>query len=390
MFRAILLSIAFPAIAGGLSLQQPVADNPRPVRVLKQPGVQDIEFVRFEFQEPALYHLRVHYGEIDGEPRTGEKYGVAASIGGEEAIASVSFDAIDGSGRMIQRVPMARTREHGYSEFLGLMEVPAQPFRIVMSGEGVDGRTFRLVYARLFNPMDVAKAPSRPHRDMPGDMAAAFEQMLAELAPETIAKREALVAGNAGGQIVMPQMQVSALSYAPLLSPSGRPIGVRVTYDVTFSEHGEYSPHLFVSPVEKGDILIDTNPMNVVKSRITPVPGELQGVKYEYMYKTARSEHRHVAVFLYQPGTVYKFEVELVPNFIGFERDNVTPCFAGKDFQLKWNGQDRLALRLEAPEPAKYRLSIDTAGVKGVLENFYSERTFHQTFIAEGLRNCER
>jgi hypothetical protein len=74
-------------------------------------------------------------------------------------------------------------------------------------------------------------------------------------------------------------------------------MGVRVTYEVTFSENGEYSPHLFVSPVEKGDILIDTNPMNVVKSRITPVPGELQGVKYEYMYKTARSEHRHVAAF---------------------------------------------------------------------------------------------
>ncbi|HVH55060.1 MAG TPA: hypothetical protein VM791_02315 [Vicinamibacterales bacterium] len=80
MPRLLFLLFALPTIAGQLSV--PAA--PRTLQNIAQPPkVEDIEFVDFRFEQPQLYHLRAHYGPIEGEPSAGVQYGVEAVIGGE-------------------------------------------------------------------------------------------------------------------------------------------------------------------------------------------------------------------------------------------------------------------------------------------------------------------
>jgi hypothetical protein len=66
----------------------------------------------------------------------------------------------------------------------------------------------------------------------------------------------------------------------------------------------------------------------------------------------------------------------------------VVPCFAAKDWQQPSKGQDKLTRRLTTEGPAKFKLYILAAGLEGMLENFYSEKTFYEAFTAEGMRNC--
>jgi len=68
--------------------------------------------------------------------------------------SSDMIDAIDAGGATIQRIAIARqaTGIPSDSEFLGLMTVPDQPFRIRLSGETIDGRSVRRTFERRFEP----------------------------------------------------------------------------------------------------------------------------------------------------------------------------------------------------------------------------------------------
>ena len=63
----------------------------------------------------------------------GEEYGVEASIGGQEAIATLLFQAIGADGALLQTIPMVleETSVAGNNhDFIGLMTVPSQPFSV--------------------------------------------------------------------------------------------------------------------------------------------------------------------------------------------------------------------------------------------------------------------
>src|SRR5262245_12615692 len=79
----------------------------QPVREVTKPVDADtIEFVAFEFQRPGLFELSVHYTQIEEDPSVGVEYGVRASLGGEEAIATARFDVVDENGNEVQHVPI--------------------------------------------------------------------------------------------------------------------------------------------------------------------------------------------------------------------------------------------------------------------------------------------
>ena len=102
--------------------------------------------------------------------------------------------------------------------------MPDRPFRVVLSGEGTDGRSYRLIFRRLFKPTLRRKSPiiTPSSRSMP---AAAVKRMK-ELIDATIEKEKDELRRHGAEMIVMPRTRVSNVMYAPFLSKVGRPLGL--------------------------------------------------------------------------------------------------------------------------------------------------------------------
>lgn len=386
--RLLLVSVVLPVFAGQLSGSRILPAAVRPVEdVTARPDIAQIEFVGFDFEEPALYEVSVHYGPIEGEPSIGVEYGVEASIGGDEAIATAVFDAIDEDGSPIQRIAMVRQANGvaGGSDFVGLMRVPDRPFRIRLSGESIDGRAFNRTFRRRFRPVEELP-DTRPYPDLPREVAAEFERLLNERAPAVIAERKALLAGSQAGIIVMPRTQVFDVAYAPFLSGSGRPIGIEVTYAIKFSQAGRYVPELRIAAeLEAGVSYDDNNRLHALKASVEPLPHEVYAPE-----KAAEISARAFQPFdlLYSAGTVYRFTLDLVPEYIGLEKATMMPCI---ERELLDRYPAKAIARLVSGDALRtYRVFISGKAFEGRIVDFHGEGMFYQSLVADGVRDCAR
>jgi hypothetical protein len=387
MIRPIMLAVSvLPVLAGQVTVLPPGTGTMTAVKdVTNTPRVAEIEFVDFEFQRPQPAHEGVFLFQIDGEPASGIRYPVEANIGGEEAIATASFDVIAEDGTIIQPLPIARGERGGYSQFIGMMNVPSQPFRILLSGQSVDGRRFQRVYERLFRPgkgsLDIP-----PDAPVPPEYAGQ-RRLMEEDAKRQLVEVETFVAANATVPLVMPRLEVSRVVYAPLLSAGGRPIGVRITYDVEFSQAGEYDPQLSVyagNPEENGIL----GKMRVLNSNLEPLPRLAHAPQ-----ELAGSNHRdsvlaYGADFLYEARTAYHFTVDLVPGFIATGGGGSPPCIWREGFRTTHDPEKAFASLLAREGPSTYRVSIGGNAFEGRIEKFAGEGTLYRNFVADGTQDC--
>lgn len=385
----LILSCAIGALAGP-SLGQDVPRTTRLVRdVTERTRGEEIGFVSFTFQQPSLFReLTVHYRPIDGAPSIGEQYGVEASVAGQEAIATLLFEAIGEDGATIEPVPMVARSSGvpGDYDFIGMMTVPSRPFRVRMSGEDVYGQRFSRVDSRLFKPTLETPGsellPPEFAREAPPDLVRQIERMFDEARED----RRAIVIENPSGRIVMPRSRVLNVRYAPVVSAAGRPLGVKITYDVEFTQAGRYNPELRIFAEDKEDSAIGRNPLRPLRSSIQPVPHEVHAPLKEAEAIPGFLAHR--ADFLYQAGT-YTFAVEMVPDFVMVLRDLITPCLWKQPPQHSEEARKAFARRLARQQATVYRVWIGGRGFQGRIDEFHGEGTFFQSFLAEGLAECE-
>jgi len=382
----VLTASVLPVLAGQVTVLSPGTGTMTAVKdVTSAPRVAEIEFVDFEFQRPRPAHGGVFLFQIDGEPASGIRYPVEANVGGEEAIATASFDVIGEDGTIIQPLPIARGDRGGHSQFIGMMTVPSRPFRIRLSGQSVDGRRFQRLHERLFRPgkgtLDIS-----PDATVPLEYAGQ-RLLMEEEAKRQVAEVETFVAANAAVPLVMPRLEVSKVMYAPLLSAGGRSIGVRITYDVEFSQAGEYNPQLSVyagNPEENGIL----GQMRVVNSSLEPLP-RLAHAPHEL----AGTNHRdsvlaYGADFLYEARQIYHFSVDLVPGFIAPGSGGSPACIWREGFHTTRDPEKAFASLLSREGPSMYRVSIGGEAFEGRIENFAGEGTLYRSFVAEGTQDC--
>lgn len=389
MRSVLLLVLVLPAFAGQSSPTYSVASSPQPLQnSAGTPPAARIRFYSFEFQEPHPFHLRVHFTGIEGAPAAGGRYGVEALIEGDEAIAYGTIEVVDETGATIQQLPMvAEAVALGY-RFVGLMTVPSRPFRVRLTGQGVDGTQFTRMYGRMFNPVHKPQTlpsfgPDVPP-DVPREVIVALEQMFKEQAPKTIAEREALLIANPGGRIVIPHYRVSNVTYEPLLSAAGGPTGIRITYEVVFPQSGRYSPGVGIrgENLNNGDGLVDDHRLHTLKSTIVPRPREIHAPEMEAQDYPGLLGQR--TDFLYEKGIVYRFTVDHVPTYIRFDKDRVTQCMSQYE-RKSYSNFDRMVASVG---PTRYDVSIGRS-FAGRIENFYGEGVFYRTFMAEGTPDCD-
>jgi hypothetical protein len=384
----VALCLIVPLLAQGEALDIP--DQPRPLHNAgAPPTVQEISLGTFDIQDTAVLHAGPGLFDIDGEPQIGRRYPLEAYIAGEQAIRQARFDIVDERGELIEPLIMARKGTPGSSRYVGMMTVPNQPFRVVLTGESVGGQPFRRVHRRLFRP--VARAPSR-RQQMQGlapDEAAFFQRMLDEADPLVKAQAEAEVAGITEPTFAMPQMRVSNVTYAPLLSPAGRPRGIRISYEATFSHRSEYAGGVGLELRDDDYRWRGMARMQVADSRVEPIPhfahqpyGPFTSSEFYW------SPLEHGGTFIYEPGIIYRFTADFVPEFIVHNLERTRTCIAYQMGSPGSKERESLQRLMVSEQPATYLVVINSPAFKAEIRNFYPPSAFRQTYVSEGAEDC--
>lgn len=384
IFMLALLPLVSPLSIGQTAGHQASAAAARPVKKLaSQTFAANIHFAGFEFQQ--LYFGREGPGlkRIDGEPSKGSHYFVEAKLYGEEAIGTAKFEAVDEVGQVIQQILIRREPDaSGRSGFSGVMMVPDRPFRVVVRGEGIDGSSYRRAYERLFRPTDRPPDPTLIPPGVPAAQAKRMEQMAKAVTDEAIAKTENELRKETGGVIVMPRTRVSNVMYASYLSKAGRPLGIRISFDVEFSEDGYYNPELHLVPAYKRGDWRGLIEMKALTGSIEPQPaesGEPQTRPHILAYG---------AGYLYRGRTTYHFAAELVPDYIVQNDKKTKLCIFRQKYKYIPSMQAAWRDILKSKAPTKYWLSIDNADFSGEIAGLHAQGTLFRSFVAEGAQDC--
>ncbi|HET9788861.1 MAG TPA: hypothetical protein VFP47_17105 [Pyrinomonadaceae bacterium] len=381
---ALLFVVSHPWFNQGAGTSQ-LDVVPRPVKqtIVETPSSADISFEDFEFLQLWITNHPGH-SEIKGEPTKGFKYSVRARIYGEDAISTAKFEAIDQAGNVIQKILIQRQPgPSGDSDFFGVMKVPDRPFRVVLSGEGIDGKSYRLVFRRLFKPTLRRKSPiiMPSSRTMPAAAAKRMRELIDERYLKAMDKEEDELRRQ-GGKIVMPRTRVSNVRYAPYLSKAGRPLGLRIMYDVEFSQDGYHNPELeLFLDYQKSEWRgrIDVYPLT---GSIEPQPAEAGSPQ----------DQPHIlsygAGYLYRAGTTYHFTVELVPDYVIQNKEKTKFCIYFQKFKHDPLMQVAFKEILASKMPTKYSVHIANTAFYGEIEGLHSQNTVLESYMAEGAQDC--
>jgi hypothetical protein len=278
-----------------------------------------------------------------------------------EQIEFVSFGP---DGALLQPIPMVSQSigVPGDYEFIGMMTVPSRPFRVRLSGNDVHGQRFTRL-SRLITP--VADEP--PRTVIPPGFPPEFVSRIEQMFDETrAAARHVIVVDNPTGRIPLPRTRIANVRYAPLVSGTGNPMGLKVTYEAEFSEAGRYNPELRIYAEDKADSVIGRHPLHPLRSTIQPVPHETYAPLKEAEEIPGLLAHR--ADFFYKAGTRYQFAVEVVPDFVKVLRDRITPCLWKQPPRYSEHERKAFARQLTREEPTTYRVWIGGRAFEGRID----------------------
>ena len=363
------------------------AGDARPVKRLASPAgpAADIDLLSFDFQQPYFGFEGPGLFPIDGEPSRSARYIVAASVYGDKSVATATFSAVDESGTVIQSIRMMRQPNGSdTSELVGLMVVPDRPFRIVMTGAAVDGMPYRRTYKRLFRPTQAPPLARRLPPDVPTELATHMTQLADEGARQVIDRLDNQLANHPEGVVVMPRTEISNVAYAPLFSAAGRPIALRVTYEVKFSEDGYFDPALRVLPTYQSDEWSGLVDMHAVDGSIEPLPAAV-GVPQQQPNILA-----YGAGYQYKGNTTYRFTADLIPDFIFQNEAKTKFCIYSQKYEIRESGTRRAvwAELLTNESSVHYKVFIGNSDFAGTIEGFFAPGTLRASFAAEGAQDC--
>jgi hypothetical protein len=360
------------------------AGDARPVKRLATPArASDIDLLSFDFQRPYYGFEGPGFLPIDGEPSQGARSIVTASVYGEKSVATAAFSAVDERGTVLQSIRMMRgPNGSDTSELVGLMVVPDQPFRIVMTGATVDGVSYRRTYKRLFRPTRDVPSAHRPP-DVATDLAKHM-QTADDAARQAIDRLESQLANHPDGVVFMPRTEISNVAYAPLFSAAKRPIGLRVTYEVKFSEDGYFDPALRVLPHYQSDEWRGLVDMHAVDGNIEPLPAAV-GAPQQQPNILA-----YGARYQYKSNTTYRFTADLIPDFIFQNEAKTRFCIYSRKYEIYESGTRRAVWSelLTSESSVNYKVFIGNHDFTGAIDGFFAPGTLRASFAAEGAEDC--
>jgi hypothetical protein len=330
-----------------------------------------IDLYEFEFKEPYLGREGPSYSAIKGEPSRKAQQLAEARLSGQAGISTVQFEAIDASGNALKVLHLFKVNDAlDDDEYLGFVDVPDQPFRVMVSGQDINGAAYQRVYDRLFRPKD----------ELPTPAALASKLLLGEekrYKAEFAAKRRA----NPDGVIVLAHMQVTNVMHEPYKTASGNTLGIRLSYDIQFSKAAVYSMTPSVSPFYENLDFRGSVAMKVAGNTINPQP---ESLPQQY----PPGFHGFIMPAQYQSGVVYHFVVDMVPDFAIQNGARTKYCIYSRKFQNSSKASGMWETLKTQDVPVRYLVSIESVNFHGEIQGLYPQKTFYEGLLGERAQDC--
>jgi hypothetical protein len=183
------------------------------------------------------------------------------------------------------------------------------------------------------------------------------------------------------GTTTLPQIEVSGVTYAALVSDQGNPLGMRVRYAVRVSQNGYYRLSPAVSPIYADVNLRGKIQMQVITGSVEPLPdGVSAGGSTDFLKYGGRAR--------YKAGMTYRFVADVVPNFAIQNAQRTRFCIMRWMFNASTAAQAAWREKLTSDSPVTYNISIEQTTFRGRTEGFYAPGVFYRSLRKEGAKEC--
>ncbi len=362
----------------------------RPLRRLTDSPSQagDIKLFSFEFQRVYLGHEGPNHTRIEGEPSAGAQYIVRADIFRQEAVRTVKFELVDVNNRVIgllHFIKFSNSPEDG--DYMGSVDVPSHPFRVMVSGTGVDGTPYRHVFPRLFRPTRRPPATPLIPPGFPPARAKEIRQMLEAIDKQARAQFVDESKRRPDGVIVIPRIEVSNFTYEPFSSPMGNPLGMRLKYDMRFSADGNYAHSFHAFPLYTDADFRGQVEMKVFRESIEPRPE--RPTTDPNIWHDPNTLILYGSEAGYRADTTYHFVVDLIPDYIFQNAAKTKFCVFNLKFKESLKARNVWRVLKASSRPVRYRVSMQKVDFAGDTEDFYPPKAFTDSFLSEGAEDCK-
>ncbi|MSV34839.1 MAG: hypothetical protein EXQ47_04480 [Bryobacterales bacterium] len=331
------------------------------------------------FRTLALGREGPDYFPLKSTAVQGRQYLADARIDGIEGVAAVRFELTDAAGRALQLLSMWKATDSSTDgEFLGLVTIPGQPFRMAAVGTDRRGAAFRVLSRDVIQPP--VSGADEPGLVSPGFPAIGQEQIqkIVDGARQEMGTRAARAATeHPGGVISIGSSALSRIGYEPFVSPSGAPLGLRLRYSLRFDADSTVAaiPHVF--PVYKPYEWRGLVTMKGLRGTISPAP-ELGAMSLnDVIVYGSRAQYR--------AGVTYTFSIDMVPDYVFQGTLSGRYCVHDQKFAANPNPWNALLASSETPP---YSLSWNDAGSVATIPAFYPQSALRANFITAGATDC--
>jgi len=365
------------------------SDLPRPVKKFSNnPRSAEIELFSFEFERPYLGREGPNFTELEGEPSAGAEYLATAELFREEAVSTAKFELVDEEGRTIQPLYFyKRDNSLEFAKFFGSAKIPDRPFRVAVSGVGIDGQQYRSVFERLFRPTRQAPAPPLLPGKLSPREASDIATMLKQMETEALAQLAERARKNPDGVIVMPRIEISNVTHQSFASERGNKLGILLSYDMSFATDGDYAHSLQVFPFYEDDDMRGLINMHVLSEEINPKP-EPPSYATPEIYVDLKTLVSSGSEAFYKRGVVYHFTIKLVPDFVGQNKDKTRFCVDEEEFKTNPKSQQLWQKMKQDPRPIAYRIFMSQVAWGGETQPADPPKIYYEGFLKDGAVKC--
>ena len=280
-------------------------------------------------------------------------------------LEAVDFQLVNEQGQVIAPLRFRQSDFSNPTNFSLLIEVPAQPCRVLVRGREQGGNTFQRVYPQLILP--TVSASATPETTQPPTIVAAVTAAAEQMSE---------------GEFRIVRATVVSTSDEPLLTAQGNPIGIRMKYAVRFPVDGYYAPVPNLYPERIGNGYTGALSMRLLRSTVTPRPDGV--LNPEQVLYTGRT--------VYKRDQVYEFTVDLVPNYVIFNEAQKTYCMHIRAFS-QGDMRERFDREVKSETRLRYRFSFSGTDYDGrqptLTAQSYAPGAWFASLQKEGAGECQ-
>jgi hypothetical protein len=347
--------------------------------IVTQPRAGLISILSIHFQELAYGHEGPGYFSLDHPPYRGRPAIVEVTLYDQGAVRSFQFELVDQYGLRLA-TPVAVRFGSGVdsNEYWLQLDVPLQPFRFGIRGEDFRAQPFQRVDKQLYTPIEGNAPPPTLPPNLSSAQASIMRRLLDSYVNDVQARFEAARQAHPDGTIVLARAEVLEAEYEPLLSSASLEIGLRLHLAVRFEAEGDYAvTPTFFSQYENSDWRQIT--LQVLDGSASPRPTTVASDMDDVL--------RHGGAARYLEGQVYRFQFDLVPNYVIRNVARTRYCINSEYYRAIGRPAIWDAVQ-DSAVPVKYRVSISSLGFEAETRDLPPQRAYLESFRREGSSDC--